>query len=305
MSAETDLLLDRGRLKRRLAFWRVVAIVAVLLVIGVWLGRTGGALPRDHVARLNVTGIITSDRGLIERVRGLGTDASVRAVVLFIDSPGGSVAGGEALHDALATVAARKPLVAVMGGTAASAGYMIAMPAARVFASDATLTGSIGVLLPTAQVSGLLDKLGIQSDTIVSGPLKDQPSLTRPLSDEGRRVLQGLVMDLYDQFVAMVAQGRHMTTQQVRALADGRAYTGHQALGLGLIDQIGGEPEARTWLATARGVAADLPIEDVRPPRGWAERVVGEGLGSVLELSAKSLFPQYVSLDGAWAIWHP
>ena len=162
-----------------------------------------------------------------------------------IDSPGGSVAGGEALHDAIGRVAAKKPVVAVMGGEAASAGYMIAVPAARIFAREATLTGSIGVLLETGEASGLLGKIGITADAITSGPLKDQPSFTRPLTDQGREVLQALVMDMYDQFVGMVATGRHMDPARVRELADGRAYTGRQALKLGLIDAIGGEREAR------------------------------------------------------------
>jgi protease-4 len=228
----------------------------------------------------------------------------VRAVLLDIDSPGGSVAGGEALHNALVRVAAKKPLVTVMEGTAASAGYMIAVPAARIFASEATLTGSIGVILETGQVAGLLDKLGIQAEAITSGPLKDQPSFTRPLTEQGREVLHGLVIDLYDQFVSMVAAGRHMSPDKVRALADGRAYTGRQALGLGLIDEIGGETEARAWLMTARQVATTLPVRDVRPPRGLAERLFGANVGSLFDISLKSVLPQYLSLDGAWAIWH-
>ena len=305
MSVETDLLLDRRRLKRRLTVWRLVAIAAVVASVGAWVGQAGSGLPRSHVARLSVSGIIMSDRKLIERVDGLADNSSVRAVLVAIDSPGGSVSGGEALHDALERVAAKKPVVAVMGGTAASAGYMIAVPAARVFASEATLTGSIGVILQTGEISGLLGKLGIDATAITSGPLKDQPSLTRPLTEQGREVLQGLVTDLYEQFVGMVAEGRHMTAEQVRRLADGRAYTGRQALGLGLIDEIGGETQARAWLAANRQVAEDLPVEDVRPPPDLAERLTGASLASILDNSLKSLFPQYVSLDGAWAVWHP
>ncbi len=122
-------------------------------------------------------------------------------MILSIDSPGGSVAGGETLHDAIARVAAKKPVVVTMGGLAASAGYMIAMPANRIFAREATLTGSIGVLLETGEVSGLLGKLGITAEVVRSGPLKDEPSLVRPLSPAGQEVLQGLVNDMYDQFV--------------------------------------------------------------------------------------------------------
>ena len=148
----------------------------------------------------------------------LADNANVKALIVAIDSPGGSVAGGEGLHDAIARVAAKKPVVAVMGGVAASAGYMIAVPAARIFAREATLTGSIGVLLETGEVSGLLKSIGVNAEAITSGPLKDQPSFTRPLSPQGRDVLQGLVMDMYDQFVGMVVSGRHMDDARVREL---------------------------------------------------------------------------------------
>ena len=129
------------------------------------------------------------------------------------------------------------------------------MPAARIFARDATLTGSIGVILQTGEVSGLLGKLGVSAEAITSGPLKDQPSFTRPLTPQGREYLRGLVADMYDQFVTMVAIGRHMDPARVRELADGRAYTGRQALALGLVDQIGGEIEARAWLAETHKIS--------------------------------------------------
>ena len=249
MSLETDLLMDRRRLKRRLVWWRAATVVAVLLCAVLVIGRAGLVPPGAHLARLRVDGIITDDRKLTDAVVAAGKDRSVAALIVEVDSPGGSVAGGESLHTAIKTVAAVKPVVTVMGGTAASAGYMISVPAARIFAREATLTGSIGVILETGEASGLLSKLGLTADAITSGPLKDQPSLTHPLSPQGAEVLHGLVMDMYDQFVGMVAEGRHMTPDQVRALADGRAYTGRQALKLGLVDEIGGEPEARKWLA--------------------------------------------------------
>lgn len=309
MSLETDLLVDRRRLKRRLSGWRIVAVLALLGCVLIAIGRSGVALPQAHVARLSVSGIITGDRALDRRVRALATDSSVKALIVSIDSPGGSVAGGEALHNAIAAVAARKPVVAVMGGVAASAGYMVAVPAARIFARDGTLTGSIGVILQTGEISGLLDKIGITAEAITSGPLKDQPSLTQPLSQQGRQVLHGLVMDLYDQFVGMVAAGRHMTTDQVRALADGRAYTGRQALKVGLVDQIGGETQARAWLAAHRGVSAALPVRDVEQ-KSFLERSLSASLarmvlGAFLGDDAKTVLGQGVMLDGAWAVWQP
>lgn len=302
MSLETDLLLDRRRLKRRLFFWRSFAVLAVLAAVLVALRGENLRFGRDRVERLVVSGIITQDSRLDNAVDKLVDNGSVKAVIVSIDSPGGSVAGGEALHDAIARVAAKKPVVAVMGGVAASAGYMVAVPAARIFASEATLTGSIGVLLETGDISGLLGKLGVNSDAIVSGPLKDQPSYTKPLSPEGRQVLQGLVMDMYDQFVGMVATGRHMDPAKVRALADGRAYTGRQALNLGLVDQIGGERAAREWLAKEKGVSDKLPVEDLTTG-GLTSRVLSSSLGWMLNSVWKSVLSQGVMLDGAQALW--
>jgi protease-4 len=167
-------------------------------------------------------------------------------------------------------------------------------------AREGTLTGSIGVILETGEVSGLLSKLGITAETIVSGPLKDQPSLTAPISPEGRKVLQGLVDNLFGQFVAMVAAGRHMSVEAVKALADGRAYTGQQALKLGLIDAIGGTGAARAWLATAHGIPESLPAVSLdRSGLSW------HGLGASFGGLLKVLLSQEVNLDGALAIWQP
>ena len=255
MSLETDLLLDRHRLKRRLVFWRSFAVLAVVAAILVGLHGSGIWFHQAHVARLSVNGLITEDRNVTRALDKLATDSSVKALILSIDSPGGSVAGGESLHDAIARVAARKPVVAVMRGVAASAGYMIAVAANRIYARQATLTGSIGVLLQAPQVSGLLDKLGIGVTTIVSGPLKDQPSLTHPLSEQGKTVLQALVMDMYDQFVAMVATGRHMDPAKVRELGDGRAYTGRAGAEARPDRRDRRRAGGAAWLASSQGRA--------------------------------------------------
>jgi protease-4 len=311
VSLDTDLILDRRRLSRRLVFWRTIAVLAVIACVLVALRPTAaiveapfGVAAARSVARLQVNGIITDDPKTVAALHDVATDKSVAALIVAIDSPGGSVAGGESLHDAIAAVAAVKPVVAVMGGTAASAGYMIAVPATRIFARQATITGSIGVLLQTGDVSGLLKMLGINADAIVSGPLKDQPSYLQPLSPAGHDVLQGLVMDMYDQFVAMVASGRHMDPARVRELADGRPYTGRQALALGLIDSIGGEAEARAWLAASKDVPADLPIQDVETESLY-RRTFGGLFGSFGGSLWKTLLSQGVMLDGALALWQP
>jgi protease IV len=272
-------------------------VLAALVAGLVALGGEGLWFTHSRVARLVVSGLITDDRKLDEAVEKLADTDGVKALIVAIDSPGGSVAGGEGLHDAIARVAAKKPVVAVMGGTAASAAYMIAVPATHIFAREGTLTGSIGVLLETGEVSGLLKMIGVNAEAITSGPMKDQPSLIRPLTPQGRDVLQGLVMDMYDQFVGMVASGRHLDVTRVRELADGRAYTGNQALKLGLIDAIGGEHDARLWLAQ-KGVSANLPVEDVTT-KSLTTRALSESLGLIFNSMWKSLFSQGVILDGS------
>lgn len=302
MSLEPDLLADRRRLRGRLTLWRGLAILAFAGALAVLLGtQARESLPgRQHVLRLPVSGTITEDRRILDALDRAATDDSVRAVLVAIDSPGGTMAGGEAMHGALTRIAQRKPVVAVMGATAASAGYMIAMPAQRVFARESTVTGSIGVLLQSVEVSQLLDRLGIQPQVIASGPLKDQPSLFRPLTEEGRAALSRVVGDLYDQFVAIVAAGRHMDTARVRTLADGRVFTGRQALEAGLIDAIGGEREARAWLAAERDVPESLPVWEVET-RSRAERL----LSSATETIMKSLLSEWLGVDAPRAVWQP
>ncbi len=290
---EADLLIDRRRLKRRLTLWRVLAVLAFTAVIWAFLpaGTTGGVLDSAHVARLDIRGTITDDRRLIEAIDRLATDSSVRAVIVAIDSPGGTVAGGEAIHAALTRVAAARPVVATMGATAASAGYMVALPAARIFAREGTLTGSIGVILQSFEASDLLGRLGVRPETITSGPLKDQPSPFRPLTEEGRAALNDVVQDMYGQFVRMVAAGRHMSEEAVRAVADGRVLSGARARDAGLVDAMGGEREARAWLAENREIPLALPIRTVET-RPRFERLLATGTESLARaLAAEWLGP--------------
>jgi protease-4 len=307
---ETDLLLDRARLKRRIAFWRVFAVLAVVVAL-VSLGAAGrvsggtrlGLFP--HIARLTVDGIITDNREVTDSLAVLATDANVSALIVSIDSPGGSVSGGESLHDAIANVAAHKPVVVVMGGEAASAGYMIAAPANRIFARQSTITGSIGVLMETGEVSGLLSKIGVTSTQIVSGPLKGQPDPTKPMTQAAHDYLQGMIGDLYDQFVDIVVAGRHLAKDKVQALADGRAYTGRQALPLGLIDQYGGEHEARQWLQQTYHIANTTPVLDLGKKTRWQAVFNSASFSGVAQAITNLVFPQRVTLDGPVALWQP
>ena len=189
MSLEADLLAERRRLSRRVSLWRTLAVLGVIAALAVIFGRgdMGGLAAGEHVLRLRIEGVITEDRRLLEVIEEARTDSSARAMLLVIDSPGGSMAGGEALHGALKRFAEKKPIVALMGGTAASAGYMIAMPAQHVLAREATVTGSIGVLLQSFDISELMARLGVRPDILATGPFKAQPNPFQPLTDQPTR----------------------------------------------------------------------------------------------------------------------
>lgn len=302
MSLEVDLLLDRRRLKRRLIFWRVLAVLAVVIAVVVGLQAAGLKPIGARVARVTIKGVITENRKVTEAIDKLADDDNVKAVILSVDSPGGSVEGGESLTAAIRRVTEKKPVVTVMGGLAASAAYMISAPTTRIFARESTLTGSIGVLLQTGEISGLLSKVGVTAQVIKSGPLKDEPNFFAPLPPDAQKMLQGLIDDMYDQFVGIVAAGRHMDPARVRELADGRPYTGRQALRLGLVDAIGGEREARAWLSSEKDVATSLPVDDISPSDLSRWTIAGQ-LAPLVDGLWKTVVSQSLSLDAPWAIW--
>lgn len=300
MSLESDAIIDRRKLKRRLSAWRIVAILALAGAALAWIARDEGIIPRNHIARITIDGIILEDDARDRMLRRLADDGHVRALIVSINSPGGTVVGGENLYRALRRVAVNKPVVAVMGTLAASGGYMTALGADRIFARAGTLTGSIGVILQSTDVTGLLKKLGIEAESIKSSPLKAVPNPLEPLTEAGRAATRAVVMDMYDQFVALVAERRGLDPAAARGLADGRVYTGRQAVANRLVDAVGGEPEAREWLEKARNVPKSLPVRPVRV-RGEAQEL----LGMAERIVGKTLFSERLKLDGLISVWHP
>ena len=299
MALDADHLLDRRRLKRRLTLWRALAIIGALALIAVlFADRLSGYVAGPHVARLAIHGLIIDDRERIAALRRLAEDNRARALIIRLDSPGGTTQGAEELYLALREVAERKPVVAVIGALGASAAYLAALAADHIVARTTSLTGSIGVLVETAEFSGLLDSLGITTDTVKSGALKSEPSPLRPMSEEGRAALAAVVEDSYQWFVALVAERRHLDRADALALADGRIFTGRQALAAGLLDALGGEAEARDWLAETSGVSLGIPTRDIAIERR-------EGLWRLLRSAGKTLLPERLTLDGLVSVWQP
>jgi protease-4 len=300
MALDADYLVDRSRLKRRLTFWRTAAIVVAVALVAVAIGQFTGATSRTYIARLDVENVIVNDTERLQSLEDAADDSNVKAIIVRINSPGGTVVGGEALHRTLLKVGKKKPVVAVMGDLATSAGYMIAVAAEHIVAREGTITGSIGVLFQTAEVTELLAKIGIEVDAIKSGPLKAEPSPFKKLTPDVRRATQQLVDDMFDMFVGMVATGRKMSQPEARALADGRVFTGRMALKNGLIDAIGGEDEALSWLAEKKGIDPDLPVRKLR-----IRREVDDWLGHVATSARKMVFSERLTLDGLVSVWHP
>ncbi|MSP80854.1 MAG: signal peptide peptidase SppA [Rhodospirillales bacterium] len=300
MTLNTDAYIDRRRLKRGLLFWRLAAVAAVVAGVAAGYARFDGYPLSDYVARFEVDGIILQDPKRDELLAGIANDRRAKALIVRIDSPGGTFVGGETLFRSLRRVAETKPVVAVMDGMATSGGYMAAVAADHIVARPSTITGSIGVIFQTADITGLLEKIGIKPETFKSGPLKAQPNPFEKVSPAVRDATQGVVRELYGMFVDMVAERRGLERSRVAGIADGSVFSGRRARELGLVDALGDEEEARAWLADQRGVAKTLPIRKValKRERELIRDMLDETVG-------KALFSERLRLDGAIAVWHP
>ncbi|WP_428032282.1 signal peptide peptidase SppA [Ancylobacter sp.] len=317
---DVDEVLARRRLRRKLAFWRVLALLIVLLgglgAFAWW--SDGGLLPRSspHVARVAIGGIIRNERERIEMLDAIGRSGA-RAVILSIDSPGGTVVGSAALYDGLRRLSEKKPIVAVVGGIAASGAYIAAMGADHIVAPRNALVGSIGVIFQFPNFSELMKTVGISYEEIKSSPLKAAPNMFDPPTEDARAAVRSLVEDSYDWFKGLVAERRLLEGEKLALAADGRVFTGHQALPMRLIDEIGDERTGRDWLERERGVEKDLPVRDWRTSRagdefGWLHgmgiklmSLIGlEDLGRFVADAAGEAATQ-ARLDGLLALWHP
>lgn len=301
MSIDPDLIVDRRRLKRRITLWRTLAILAAIAALGLLAqDRIGADIGGDHVAWLEVRGIIVEDRRREDGLRRLADDDRAKALIVHIDSPGGTTYGGEELFHGLRRIAGEKPVVAVIGTLGTSAGYLVALAGERIFARASSLTGSIGVLMETVEVSRLLGKIGVGTETIKGGEFKDTPSPYQPLSEAGRTVVQSVVDDSYRWFLDILADRRGLEPDRARLLGDGRVYTGRQALAAGLIDEIGAAAAARRWLERQHDVSADLPLRPVLDPAGEEHF-----LRRLLDLAEKMVFSERLTLDGLISLWQP
>ncbi|TCD16312.1 signal peptide peptidase SppA [Oricola cellulosilytica] len=306
-------IIDRRRLRRKLTFWRVVSVLAALILIFSLAyvstpDETFGFKARPHVARVRVEGTVVEDEALLDILEDIANSKAVKGLIVTVDSPGGTTTGGEAIHDAVRKVAAGKPVVAQVGTLAASAGYMIAVAADHIVARQSSIVGSIGVLVQYPNVEELLDKIGVDVRTIKSSPLKAEPSIFDTPPPGAEEMIRDMVLDSYDWFKNLVQERRTLSEQEVAKLADGSIFTGRQALERKLVDELGGEDAAKAWLV-AQGLDPDLEVFEWRKPdlaTGFLfSRAVARALGldPLLRAPAEALADRLL-LDGLISLWH-
>ena len=322
MSLDSDVIVDRRRIRRKLTFWRVMAaLIAIGAIVIVGLvatpGGRGTLTTAGSIARVNIEGLIRSDQNRVEALERL-ENSQAAAVVVHINSPGGTTAGSEQLYDALSRLKAKKPLVVVVEGLAASGGYITAIAADHIVAKQSSLVGSIGVLFQIPNFAELMKTVGVKVEEVKSSPLKAAPNGYEPTSPEARAALESLVKDSYAWFRGLVRERRGMDDAQLEKVADGRVFTGRQAIELKLVDQLGDEKTAIAWLVSQKGVKADLPVRDFKlSPRfgdltflrsAAAVALDALGLGAIARQIEQSGMAQAVDrfgLDGMLALWHP
>jgi protease-4 len=313
---ETETVLERRHLRRRLALWRGLALLAGLFVLGLLLlsaGDGAGWTEGRHIARVSIEGLITEDRDQLRLLQRIAKSKQVAGVILFINSPGGTTSGGEALFEAIRDLAKVKPVVAQFGTIATSAAYIAGLATDQIVARGNTITGSVGVIFQWAEVSQLLDKLGVKMNEIKSGPLKANPSPFQPLDEAGRAVAEEMVAESKRWFVSLVASRRGIDTAAVPGLEQGRVFSGREALADRLVDRIGGEAEAVKYLEEKRNVPKDLNIVEWRPKResDWSVlHVLTQAMAGFVgvrgDLSAVLAADQTLGrlrLDGLVSVW--
>ncbi|MBO4222968.1 signal peptide peptidase SppA [Bradyrhizobium neotropicale] len=321
MSLDSDVIVDRRRIRRKLTFWRVAAaVVAVAALVGVGVivaGGRGSLTTAGSIARINIEGLIRSDQDRVEALERL-EKSQAAAVIVHINSPGGTTAGSEQLYDALTRLKAKKPLVVVVEGLAASGGYITAIAADHIVAQQSSLVGSIGVLFQFPNVSELLKTVGVKVEEIKSSPLKAAPNGFEPTSPEARAAIDALVKDSYAWFRGLVKERRGMDDALLEKVADGRVFTGRQAVELKLIDQLGDERAAVAWLVQEKKIKSELPVRDYKlNPRfgdltflrtAASVTLDAFGLSAIARRIEQAGLVQAVDrfgMDGLLALWQP
>jgi protease-4 len=322
MSLDADLIVDRRRMRRKLTFWRVIAIGVIVLAIAgaaaLGSNRAGFTGVRPYIARVTIEGLIRGDRDRVQAIDRLTRSSLARAVIVHVDSPGGTTAGSEQLYDSLTRLRDKKPVVIVVDSLAASGAYITALAGDHIVAQQTSLVGSIGVLFQYPNFAELLDKIGVKVEGVKSSPLKASPNGFEPTSPEAKAALESIIKDSYAWFKGLVQDRRHLSDSELQTVSDGRVFTGHQAIGLKLVDELGDERAALAWLAKEKNVDAKLPVRDYELRGRFSDLpFLHASVVALLDATGLSALARRLgdwgmvaeverfNLDGLLALWHP
>ena len=253
----------------------LIVVVGLLFFLLIARGLVQSAPIGDKVAVIDIVGVISRTDTVIDQIHKYRDDQTVKAIVLRINSPGGSVAPVQEIYSELRKL--EKPIVASMGSTAASGGYYIAAIADEILANPGTLTGSIGVIMQFTKLKGLYEKIGLEQQVIKSGKFKDTGSSMRDMTDEERALLQATLDDVHNQFIDAVFEGRqaHLTREEIVTLADGRVFSGQQAFGHKMVDQLGNLPDAIERAGELGGISGKPKVVRTKRKTSMLERLLG------------------------------
>lgn len=261
----------------------LVGMAFFAVVYGLGLFRVERTLNlAERVGVIPIEGIISDSRDIVSELNDFADDSSIRAVVLRIETPGGGVAPSQEIHQAVRELRKKKKVVVSMGAVAASGGYLIAVAADRIVANPGTITGSISAVMHYANVEELLKKVGVKSSVIKSGKFKDIGSPVRTMTPEERSLIQGVVDDIYDQFIRTVSEGRNIPLSRIKELSDGRIFTGRQARELGLVDELGGLQDAVLLAGRLAGLTGSPEIYYGVKKKTTFWRYLMEGMSSAI-----------------------
>ncbi|MEQ8655701.1 MAG: signal peptide peptidase SppA [Hyphomicrobiales bacterium] len=316
-SMNAQSLVERRKLRRSRSLWRVLAVLLFVgLVVGI-LAQTTGLADRlvgrgEHVARVELDGFIDFDDPFIALLEDLEEDDDVKAVILEVNSPGGVAVAGEVIYTQLRALAETKPLVAVIEGIGTSAAYLAASASEHIIARNGSIVGSIGVVAQFPDVSELLDTVGIDMYEVRSGELKAQPSIFSPPSEEAIAELERLIASNYDWFVDQIEERRGLDGAVIRGF-EGTVFTGARGVEMGLVDAIGGEDAAMTYLAETHSMDAEIDVLNRRPerpmslagPTAIARLALGQGGQVTLDAEGlREALRDAMLLDGILSLWH-
>lgn len=262
-----------------------IGLFVILLIIGSILALMPKSISLgEKIAVIRIEGPIMDAKHTIDEIKEYARDQSVKAIVLRVDSPGGAVAPSQEIYEEVKKATAKKKIVVSMGSLAASGGYYISAPVSRIFANPGTLTGSIGVIMEIPNIEGLMSKVGVRTEVIKSGRNKDMASAFRSMGKEQRKILQGALDDVHDQFINAVAEGRKMLPSDVRKLADGRIFTGRQALAAGLVDELGDLEDAIKAAAKLGGITGEPDVLSKKDKNSVWDLLRGRFSGEISEI---------------------